>query len=165
MRLHSALLMFALLAAASGVDAQENASTVVKGVPGRDRISVVLMLKPGETKQVMLSTWCTVGITRGSGLEVGELKEGHFVTHIDKSNRGQIWKQDGLKVVVPSADEATKTAESPEFAAFKKQGLDVFFVQVSAAGDAKPGLVELHIQDSTCSGTCRTDLRVLVLTP
>jgi len=157
MRFTSTLLVLALLVALATTSADEKAAA------GKDRISVVVALKPGESKQVLLSTWCTVGLTRSSGLEVGELKAGQFVTQIDKTNRGQVWQKNGLKVVVPDAAEATKTAGSAEYADFKKQGLDVFLVRVSAAATTKPGLTELHIQDSTCSGTCRTDLRVLVL--
>jgi hypothetical protein len=36
---------------------------------------------------------------------------------------------------------------------------------VTASKDAKPGLIELHLNDATCSGHCSTDFRVLVLEP
>jgi hypothetical protein len=38
-------------------------------------------------------------------------------------------------------------------------------VKVSAAQEAKPALVNLHIADETCSGTCDTGFRVLVVAP
>jgi hypothetical protein len=135
------------------------------GIAAKERISVVVVLKPGESKQELLATWCTVGLTRSSGLEVGELRNGHFVTQIDKINRGQVWRKDGLTVQVPDAEQATKMAASAEFSALKEKGIDVFQLQVAAAEDARPGFYDLHIQDSTCGGTCRTELRVLVMSP
>jgi hypothetical protein len=161
------VVVLAMVAFASGSQAlaQEPQADPPGGVAGKDRISVVVVLKAGESKELTLATWCTVGITRSSGLEVGELKNGHFVTQIDKVNRGQFWRQDGLVVEVPGWEEAIKSASLPEYAALKEQGIDVFQVKVTAASDGKPGLHELHIQDATCGGTCRTDLRVLVLAP
>ena len=158
-------MLAAVLLTADMSAAQDLNANPPGGVPGKERISSVVILKPGQSQQMLLSTWCTVGFTRSSGLEVGEIREGRFVTQIDKVNRGQIWKRNGVTVTVPGPQEAEKVASAPEYASFKKQGLDVFVVNVSAAKDAQPGLTELHIQDSTCNGTCQTDLRVLVAAP
>ena len=44
-----------------------------KTEPSRFRIVPVVMLKPGETKELVLSTKCTVGLTRSGGLSVREI--------------------------------------------------------------------------------------------
>jgi len=165
-RLPVSLLVIALFGyAAIPARANEPFSNPPGGVAAKERITSVCVLKPGESQQLSLATWCTVGQTRSSGLEVGELKNGHFVTQVDKFNRGQVWQRDGLKVEVPGAQEAQELASTPAFATLKEQGIDLFVVKISTAASARPGLYTLHIQDSTCGGTCRTDLRVLVQEP
>jgi hypothetical protein len=136
--------------------AQPPKTETPKGGPAKARIVPVVMLKPGETKELLLSTWCTVGITRSEGLLVRETT--------DKATGGKVWKRDGVTVEVPGFEEATKAA-APVYSALKKQGLDAFIVKVTAAKDAKPGLYDLHVADFTCSGACDTDFRVLVIAP
>ena len=71
----------------------------------------------------------------------------------------------GVKITVPSFEEGTEFAKLPEFAALKDRHFNAFQVTVTAASDAKPGLMEMHLVDSTCSGHCKTDFRVLVVKP
>src|SRR5262249_51220918 len=137
--------------------AQQPQAGAVKGGPSKARIVPVVMLKPGETKELLLSTWCTVGLTRGAGLLVRETAE--------TAEGGKIWKRGGVTVEVPGFVEATRAAAAPVYSPLKKKGLDAFTVKVTAAKDAQPGLYDLHIADVTCSGTCDTDFRVLVVAP
>jgi hypothetical protein len=126
------------------------------------RIVPVVMLKPGETKELLLSTWCTVGLTRSAGLQVGEMKDGRF--RVQKEDKdGKRWKAEGVTVEVADFEVAAKAAAAHEHAALKKRGLDAFVVKVAATKEARPGLYDLHIADETCSGNCDTDFRVLVV--
>jgi hypothetical protein len=59
--------------------------------------------------------------------------------------------------------EATQAASAPAYKPLTDQGLSAFVVTVSAAKDAKPRQIEMHLADETCSGTCETDFRVLVV--
>src|SRR5262249_35661594 len=70
--------------------AQQPQAGAVKGGPSKARIVPVVMLKPGETKELLLSTWCTVGLTRGAGLLVRETAE--------TAEGGKIWKRGGVTV-------------------------------------------------------------------
>jgi hypothetical protein len=130
---------------------------------GQKLIIVPLVaVKPGETKELMLSTWCTVGITRGGGFGLTEMRDGKPVGggHDVKS-----YRQGGVTISVPSFKEGGTFASAPEFALLKERNIAPFKVTVAASRDAKPGLLEMHLVDSTCAGQCKTDFRVLVVAP
>jgi hypothetical protein len=76
-----------------------------------------------------------------------------------------VWKQDGVTVEVPNFSEAVAAAGAASYAPLKNAGLWAFVVKVSAADEARPGVINLHIADETCSGTCDTDFRVLIVAP
>jgi hypothetical protein len=76
-----------------------------------------------------------------------------------------VWKKDGVTVSVPNMNEATQAAAAPAYKPLSDKGLSTFIVTVKAAKDAKPRLIDMHLADETCSGTCDTDFRVLVLAP
>jgi hypothetical protein len=101
-----------------------------------------------------------VGITRGGGFGLTEMHDGKPTGggHNVKSHT-----QGGVTISVPSFEQGTAFASSTEFAALKKLDIDAFKVTVSASRDAKPGLLQMHLVDSTCSGHCNTDFRVLVV--
>ncbi len=156
----AALMAFTPAASPQPNGGQENAD---KPDP---RIVPVVALKPGECKELLLSTWCRVGATRGGGLTVRGREEGPFQLQTDAAgNRGKVWTRDGVTIRVPDFGEAEKVAAEPVYSPLKRKGLNAFVVKVSAAGDAKPGLIDLHLADSTCSGNCDTDFRVLVVAP
>lgn len=127
-----------------------------------EKLAIVplVIVKPGETKELTLSTWCTVGATRGGGFGLTEMRDGKPTGsgHDVKS-----YSRVGVNISVPDFKQGTEFASSPEFAALKKLDIDAFKVTVSASRDAKPGLLEMHLVDSTCSGHCKTDFRVLVV--
>jgi hypothetical protein len=122
------------------------------------RIVPVVMLKAGEKKELLLATWCRVGATRGGGLMIRAMDQGF-------QERSKLWKRDGLTVEVPDFGQAEKVAAEPVYAPLRKKGLNAFIVKLSATKDARAGLVDLHVADSTCSGACDTDIRVIVVAP
>jgi hypothetical protein len=132
-----------------------------KAEPAKARIVPVVALKPGESKELLLSTSCTVGITRSGGLDVREIG--------DKGRAGltsaRVWKRNGIVAEVPDFDAGEKEAAKPKYESLRKAGVNVFSVKVMAAKDAKPGVYNLHLADFTCNGTCETDFRVLVVAP
>jgi hypothetical protein len=122
----------------------------------------LVAVKPGETKELILSTWCTVGVTRGGGFGLTEMRDGKPVGggHDVKS-----YREGGLTISVPSFKEGVTFASEPEFALLTERHIAPFKVTVAASRDAKPGLFEMHLVDSTCAGQCKTDFRVLVVEP
>jgi hypothetical protein len=126
--------------------------------PSKGHIVPVVVLTPGETKELHLSTSCAL-ITRGRGLLIREMKGGV------SQKESKVWKRDGITVEVPDFSEAVAAANASSYAPLKEAGLWAFIVKVSAADEAKLGLSNLHIADETCSGTCDTDFRVLVVAP
>ncbi|MBX9578752.1 MAG: hypothetical protein K2X87_00445 [Gemmataceae bacterium] len=122
------------------------------------RIVPVVVLKPGETKELTLCAPCAL-MTRGGGLRVsgmGDAGEGKERT---------TWTKGGLTVSVPVMLEASAASRAPAYKPLADKGLSPFVVTVRAAADVKPGLTDLHVADETCSGTCETDFRVLVVAP
>jgi hypothetical protein len=122
------------------------------------RIVPVVALKPGETKELLLCAPCRL-LTRGGGLIVKGMSES-----ADKQER-TIWTKDGVTVEVPKMGEATQAAAAPAYKPLNDKSLSAFVVTVRAAKNAKPRLIEIHLADETCSGTCETDFRVLLLSP
>jgi hypothetical protein len=158
-------LIFGLLSL-HPLGAQEPKTEPAAGDQPNPRILPVVLIKPGEEKELLLSTWCRVGATRGGGLSVGLMQDGHV--QIQKGEDGQrvkLWKGNGLTIQVPDFGEAEKKAAEPIFEPLRKKGLNAFFVKVNAAKDAKLGLFNFHLADTTCSGSCDTDFRVLVAAP
>lgn len=129
--------------------------------PARERIVPVVLLKPGERKDLLLSTKCTVGATRSGGFDVREI-EGD-AAHAALS--AKVWKQNGVMVEVPDFETGLKQSALPQYELLKKAGVNVFSVSVAASEDAQPGAYNLHLADFTCNGTCATDFRVLVVAP
>jgi hypothetical protein len=146
------------VAAFTNLGAQEEPKLAPNAEPPRERIVPVVALKPGEAKELLLSTVCTL-FTRGGGLHIRDLDGGVV------QNERTVWKSEGITVEVPEMGEAAKEVAAPIYAPLKDKGLSAFVVKVSASKEAKPGLVNLHIADTTCNGTCDTDFRVLVVAP
>jgi hypothetical protein len=124
------------------------------------QIVPLIVIKPGETQELLMSTWCTVGVTRGGGFQLAEMRDGKAQGSGEKS-----YSRAGLTITVPNFDDAEKLAAAPEYALLKKNELDPFVVTITAAADAQPELFEMHLVDATCSGHCKTDFRVLVTKP
>ncbi|MBX9627625.1 MAG: hypothetical protein K2X82_27740 [Gemmataceae bacterium] len=122
------------------------------------RIVPVVVLKPGEVKELTLCAPCPL-LTRGGGLRVsgmGDPGEGKERT---------VWTKGGLTVSVPKMGDAFTAAQAPAYKPLADKVLSPFVVTVRASADARPGLTDLHVADETCSGTCETDFRVLVVAP
>jgi hypothetical protein len=152
--------LVAVVAAFTQTEAQEPKTTLdptPKEEPQKGRIVPVVSLKPGETKELLMSAPCAL-LTRGGGLLVREMGE-------SMSNERTVWRKSGVTVELPNMGEAAKVASTPIYAPLRSKGLSPFVVKVSASKDARTGLIDLHIADETCSGTCSTDFRVLVLEP
>lgn len=119
----------------------------------------VVAIRPGESKELLLSTLCTVGVTRGGGLGVKEMIDGKP----QYNDEYRTFTRDGLTIRVPGFEEATKTADLPDYQRLRKKGVAVFAVEFTATANAKPGVYEMHVNDSTCSGNCHSDFRVVVI--
>lgn len=153
-------LMFGFTVLERSPDQEPDSAASSAGAQDDKRLKIVplVVLKAGGTEHLILSTWCTVGTTRGGGLLVAEMSEGKLQAPL-----GKACSRDGITVTVPETDTAMEYAGRPEFVPLKNAGLEPFVVTVTASSDAKPGLMEFHLVDSTCSGMCETDLRVLVI--
>jgi hypothetical protein len=148
--------------------AQESNSTATDHKSSdNSRLVIVplVTLKPGETKELLFSTPCTVGFTRGGGFSLAEMRNGkpNFEKSTLQGNRS--FNKQGVTVSVASFEQGIKFANSAEFSALKKLNIDAFTVTVAASRDAQPGILEMHLVDATCSGNCKTDFRVLVVEP
>lgn len=150
--------------ATSNVPAQEAETEASDPKDDAQRLVIVplVTIQPGQTRTLLLTTKCTVGVTRGGGFGLSEMRDGKpFGGGYDVKK----YHQRGVTITVPDFNEGPKFASSPEFAALHKLGVNAFQVTISAADDAQPGLLEIHLVDSTCSGHCKTDFRVLVVEP
>lgn len=132
-----------------------------------DKLEIVplITLKPGETKELLFSTWCTVGVTRGGGFSLAEMIDGKPSFKNSKLKGNREFNKQGVTISVPDFTEGTKFANAAEFAPLKKFDLDAFRVTVTASVEAQPGVLEMHLVDATCAGHCKTDFRVLVVEP
>lgn len=139
-------------------NAQDAAPEKESADAAKFKIVPLVTLKPGETKELLLSTWCTVGVTRGGGFDLAEMRDGKPV-----GNGTKTYREGGVTISVPDFDEGEKFASSPEYALLKERDVDAFKVTVTASASAKPGLMEMHLVDATCAGHCKTDFRVLVV--
>ncbi len=127
------------------------------------KIVPLVTVKPGETKELLMSTWCTVGATRGGGFTLAQMVDGKPQFNGSKLAGNRSYSGGGVTMTVPGWGEATKFANSAEFSSLKERHLQAFTVSITASSDAKPGLMEMHLLDATCSGECSTDFRVLVV--
>ena len=157
----SLLAVFAVALYLVSVTHESNDAPSAKERAEAKKLEIVplVVVKPGETKQLMLSTWCTVGVTRGGGFGLTEMLEegssGGFNT--------KTYSRAGVTISVPNFKDGAEFAKLPEFAALKDRHFNAFQVSITAAGNAEPGLMEMHLIDSTCSGDCQTHFRVLVV--
>lgn len=161
--------IFFLLAAATafyavshGQEAGSNVSSAPASKAKDLKIVPLVRVAAGETKQLLLSTWCTVGVTRGGGFGLTEMRDAKAV---GGGHAVKTYRRDGVTISVPDFDQGEKFAASEEFAPLSKHHLAAFEVTVAAATDAKPGLLEMHLVDATCGGYCETDFRVLIVEP
>ena len=129
------------------------------------KIVPIVSLRPGETEILLLSTHCTVGVTRGGGFGITEMRNGAPKEGQTTGDKGASYSRDGVMIKVPDWDAAEKFAASPPYTSLRESGIAVFEVTISASKEAKPGLLEMHLVDATCSGHCDTDFRVLVTSP
>ena len=168
MRLTGILLIGMMISACIGMSLmhpRQANSTPPADVPHAKpsmQITPLIVLKPGESKEMLFSVWCTVGATRGGGFNLAEMKNGKpvFTNSTLKGNRK--FTKGGVMISVPDFTQGREFASAPEFAPLRELNYDAFRVSVTAAADAEPGLMEMHLLDSTCSGDCRTNFRVLV---
>jgi hypothetical protein len=109
----------------------------------------LIVIKPGETRELLLTSACA-RITRGSGPAVHQL--GHF-----EYNAAQVC----------TVGEVSATFEHPaeenDYPALVEAGVKSCKLTVSASESAEPGIIDLHLTDLTCGGTCYIDVRVLVV--
>lgn len=162
---YTSVLVFAaaiIFAGNDHIDGQQPttpAAPTEKEKAAKLKIVPVLVIKPGEERELTLSTECTVGLTRGGGFNLVEIgSKGESV-----GAHGKVWKRDGVTVETPDFATGEKQAAAPEYKPLHDAGVNVFHVKVTADKDAKPGIVNLHLVDQTCSGWCSTDFRVLVV--
>ena len=121
------------------------------------KIVPVLAIKPGETKEMLLSTACAL-VTRGRGLHFKAMNGEEL-----KEVKDKVWKTDRLSLEFNTASELPYRTNKSEAVVVAERKVSLFIVKVTASADAKPGLIDLHVADATCSGTCATDVRVLIL--
>lgn len=156
----SAILLFA------ATNAQEPKPAAAKAHESQSKSIVPLVtLKPGETRELLLTTPCTVGLTRGGGFSLAEMKEGKPAFENPTLRGNRIYAKDGLTMTVADYKSAIEFAESEQFRPLKDAGLNAFTVTISADDDATPGVTDMHLLDATCNGHCTTDFRVLVVKP
>lgn len=130
----------------------------------RTRIIPLVVVAPGETKTVLFSVECTVGLTRGGGLAVAEMVDGKPPAIGLPRAEDKIFRRAGVTVTVPDMSEAPavdKRLRAGALAALAKVR-PVFPVTVTADADAEPVAIDLHLLDATCSGHCHTDFTVVV---
>lgn len=129
---------------------------------GKLVIVPLVVMQPGETRELLLSTSCTVGATRGGGFGLTEMRNGKPA---GGGHQVKTYTQRGVTITVPSFEEGLAFAGSAKFASLKERNINPFKVTITASAESSPGLVEMHLVDATCSGHCKTDIRVLVVKP
>jgi len=152
-------IIFAGINHSTGQQPKAETARTEKEKAAKLKIVPVLVINPGEERELTLSTECTVGITRGGGFNLMEIdsKEKGFGAHT------KVWQRDGLTIEAPDFVTGEKQAAEPQYKPLREAGLNVFRVKVTAAKEAKPGVVNLHLVDQTCNGWCTADFRVLVV--
>ncbi len=168
MRAIVALVAFLALTAVIAL-ARATADEPTKPVPRAEkdkpkRIIPLVVVAPGETKTVLFSVECTVGMTRGGGLAVAEMVDGKPPSIGLPGADDKLFRRAGVSVSVPDMSEAPaldKRLRTGALAALAKVR-PVFPVTVTADADAEPVAIDLHLLDATCSGHCHTDFTVVV---
>jgi hypothetical protein len=159
----SAVLIFLGLGASR---AQQQKAEPAGASGPNPKIIPVVVLKPGESKELVMSTWCRVGATRGGGLWLRAMDDGSSPPEAgDPGRQPKTLKRAGVTVTVPGFGEAERHAGLALYAPLKERGINAFVVKVTADKATKPGLLNFHLADTTCSGGCETDFRVLVVSP
>ncbi|MEL6110967.1 MAG: hypothetical protein AAFU85_33590, partial [Planctomycetota bacterium] len=128
-------------------------------------ITPLVTLKPGETKELLFSTSCTVGATRGGGFSLAEMRDGRPQFKASKLKGNRVFTDRGVTITVPDFQTGPKFANSDEFALLKEHKLNAFKITIEASDEASPRVLDMHVLDATCSGQCKTDFRVLVVAP
>lgn len=156
------VLTFSAVTLVALCQAQEGTATTDKSSE-LDRLDIIplVVLRRGETKEVLFSTRCTVGVTRGGGFTFAEMRDGEPDTL--KGNR--VFRKQGVTISAPDFDEGVAFAGSADFAPLTTLDINAFRITVTASSEAQPGILEMHLVDATCSGHCKADFRVLVLAP
>ena len=145
-------------------NAQDSGATHNHGSEANRLVIVPLVkVKPGESKEILFSTSCTVGATRGGGFSLAEMKHGRPQFEQAGLKGSRVFNKNGVTISVPDFQEGPEFASREEFATLKQLGVNAFQVTISASDQAEPGLLEMHLLDATCSGRCKTDFRVLVV--
>jgi hypothetical protein len=154
---HILILGVAVLLAGIAISQQPKAEPPQKEpVQEKDyRILPLVVVKAGETKEQVMTVSCHLGLTRGGGLFVKLMG--------DAEKNTKIWKRDGVTVEVPDFGEAVKGSEAAIYAPLKEKNLNAFTIKVTTTLEAKAGLLNFHLADETCSGSCSSDFRVLVV--
>jgi hypothetical protein len=131
------------------------------------RIMPLVVVAPGETKTVYFSGECTVDITRGGGLAVAEMVDGKRPVIGLPNDDDKVFSRAGVTVTVPTMSEAPKLDKRMRSGAQAAMARvrPVFPVTVTAAADAKPVAIDLHLLDATHSSHCKTDFTVVVAAP
>jgi hypothetical protein len=109
----------------------------------------LIVIKPGETQEMQLSSACA-RYTRGSGPSVHQL--GHFEYNAAESCT--------VRGVTASFAQPHTVDDYP---ALVEAGAKSCTLTVTASESAEPGVIDLHLTDSTCSGSCHVNVRVLVV--
>ncbi|MFM7520592.1 MAG: hypothetical protein ACKO9B_09015 [Planctomycetota bacterium] len=132
------------------------------------RIIPLVVVAPGETKTVLFSCECPVGVTRGGGLELSAMTSGEGTAPVGTTSAdGDTFRHAGVTVSVPDDEEASrldKKLRSRALVALAKRR-PVVPVTVSAEPGTAPVAIDLHLVDATCSGHCHTDFTVVVEAP
>lgn len=152
------LLSISLYAISNAQESDSTSSDQNSSETQKLKIVPLVVVKAGETKELLLSTWCTVGVTRGGGFNLTEMRDGK-----PKGNGGKTYSARGVTISVPDFEEGERFASSSEYSLLKKHNIDAFKVSITASETAQSGLLEMHLIDATCSGYCNTDFRVLVV--
>jgi len=100
-------------------NAQEaNSTTTDETASAKAQLVIVplITLKPGETKELLFSTWCTVGTTRGCGFSLAEMRNGKPTFENSTLKGNGLFSRRGVTITVPNFDEGTKFAGSAAFA-------------------------------------------------
>ncbi|MEO1527870.1 MAG: hypothetical protein AAFX06_20760 [Planctomycetota bacterium] len=158
-----ALLAIATLSIFSLSEAQEAHHHDATEKKAQLTIVPLVKLNPGETKEMLFSTWCTVGATRGGGFSLAEMVDGRPSFENSKLRGNRTFTKNGVTITVPDFQGTSEFAKSAEFTSLRERDIDAFMVTITASTDATPGVFDMHLVDATCSGDCKTDFRVLVV--
>lgn len=109
----------------------------------------MIVIHPGETQQMHMSSACA-RYTRGSGPSVHQLGNSEY-------NAAESCTVGG----VTASFAQPHTVD--DYADLVAAGAKSCTLTVTASESAEPGVTDLHLTDSTCSGSCHINVRVLVV--